>query len=103
MEILNKNFYRLTAPYLFILGVVQVCMKWHNYNSVFEPPTMDHINCPEYWWRNVLYINTLYPVEEMVRKNVTKINSLSSIRHFLFGLSKRVSNYTIFLVQTVMI
>lgn len=41
-------------------------MKWFNYNSVFEPPTMDHVNCPKYWWRNILYINTLFPVEEMV-------------------------------------
>lgn len=63
---LKKLFFRLTAPYLFTLGVVEVSMKWFNYNSVFEPPTMDHINCPNYWWRNILYINTLFPVEEMV-------------------------------------
>lgn len=49
-----------------MVGVVEVCMKWFNYNSVFEPPTSDHINCPKYWWRNILYINTLFPVEEMV-------------------------------------
>ena len=61
------RFARLTAPYLFTLGVGEVTMKWFNYNSVFEPPTMDHVNCPNYWWRNILYINTLFPVEEMVR------------------------------------
>ncbi|XP_068911738.1 nose resistant to fluoxetine protein 6 [Tenebrio molitor] len=59
------RFARLTAPYLFTLGVVEVIMKWFNYNSIFEPPTMDHVNCPNYWWRNVLYINTLFPVDEM--------------------------------------
>ncbi|KAJ8944684.1 hypothetical protein NQ318_015892 [Aromia moschata] len=59
------RFARLTAPYLFTIGVVEVTMKWFNYNSVFEPPTMDHVNCPNYWWRNVLYINTLFPVQEM--------------------------------------
>ncbi|RZB38996.1 nose resistant to fluoxetine protein 6-like [Asbolus verrucosus] len=59
------RFARLTAPYLFTLGVVEVIMKWFNYNSVFEPPTMDHVNCPNYWWRNVLYINTLFSVDEM--------------------------------------
>ncbi|KAF5270287.1 hypothetical protein FQA39_LY08398 [Lamprigera yunnana] len=59
------RFARLTAPYLFIIGVLEVCMKWFYYNSVFEPPAMDHINCPRYWWRNLLYINTLFPVEEM--------------------------------------
>lgn len=61
------RFARLTAPYLFVLGIVEVSMKWFNYNSIFEPPTMDHVNCPKYWWRNILYINTLFPVEEMVR------------------------------------
>lgn len=59
---------RLTAPYLFTIGVVEVSMKWFYYNSVFEPPAMDHENCPNYWWRNVLYINTLFPAPEMVRR-----------------------------------
>ncbi|ENN81281.1 hypothetical protein YQE_02317, partial [Dendroctonus ponderosae] len=59
------RFARLSVPYVFSLGVNIVVMKWFNYNSVFEPPTMDHVNCPDYWWRNVLYINTLFPVNEM--------------------------------------
>jgi len=49
-----------------VLGVVEVTMKWFHYNSVFEPPTDDHINCPNYWWRNAMYINTLFPVQDMV-------------------------------------
>lgn len=59
------RFARLTAPYLFVLGVTEVAMKWFNYNSVFEVPALDHENCPKYWWRNLLYINTLFPVEQM--------------------------------------
>lgn len=59
------RFARLTGPYLYVLGVVEVTMKWFNYNSIFEPPTMDHENCPQYWWRNILYINTLFPVDQM--------------------------------------
>jgi len=49
-----------------ILGVVQVTMKYLATYSIFDPPTMDHITCPDYWWRNILYINTLFPVDEMV-------------------------------------
>lgn len=56
---------RLTVPYLFVLGVVEVTMKWFHYNSVFEAPTNDYMNCPNYWWRNALYINTLFPVQDM--------------------------------------
>ena len=44
------RFCRLTAPYMYVLGVVQVAMKWFHSNSVFEPPTADHYNCPNYWW-----------------------------------------------------
>lgn len=51
---------------MFVLGVVEVTMKYSEHHSVFDPPTMDHVTCPQYWWRNVLYINTLFPVEDMV-------------------------------------
>nr|XP_050859861.1 O-acyltransferase like protein isoform X1 [Vespula vulgaris] len=63
--LLVYRFCRLTAPYMFILGVVEISMKWFYFNSVFEPPTADHYNCPNYWWRNLLYINTLFPVDQM--------------------------------------
>ncbi|KAK9498898.1 hypothetical protein O3M35_003448 [Rhynocoris fuscipes] len=65
MGLIGYRFARLTAPYFFVLGCVQVSMKWFHYNSVFETPTSDYVNCPKYWWRNVLYINTLFPVEDM--------------------------------------
>lgn len=65
LGLLFYRFARLTAPYLFALGLTEVTMKWFYYNSVFEPPAMDHINCANYWWRNLLYINTLFPMKEM--------------------------------------
>ncbi|XP_038121332.1 nose resistant to fluoxetine protein 6 isoform X3 [Culex quinquefasciatus] len=63
--LVGYRFVRLTAPYLYVLGVVEVVMRYLEQNSVFEPPTQDHINCPKYWWRNIMYINTLFPVEQM--------------------------------------
>ncbi|XP_076673726.1 O-acyltransferase like protein isoform X2 [Andrena cerasifolii] len=63
--LLLYRFCRLTAPYMFVLGIVQISMKWFHWNSVFVPPSADHYNCPNYWWRNLLYINTLFPVEQM--------------------------------------
>uniref|UniRef100_A0A1W7R5K7 Nose resistant-to-fluoxetine protein N-terminal domain-containing protein n=2 Tax=Aedes albopictus TaxID=7160 RepID=A0A1W7R5K7_AEDAL len=63
--LVGYRFVRLTAPYLYVLGVVEVVMRYLEQNSVFEPPTQDHINCPKYWWRNILYVNTLFPVEQM--------------------------------------
>lgn len=74
MKLKSLN-YRLTAPYMFILGCVQVSMQYFQHNSVFDPPTDDHSNCPKYWWRNALYINTLFPVQEMVISNYLNIVS----------------------------
>ncbi|KAJ0180859.1 hypothetical protein K1T71_002944, partial [Dendrolimus kikuchii] len=65
LGLMGYRFARLTAPYLFMLGVVEVTMKWFASNAVFEPPALDHHTCPKYWWRNLLYINTLFPVEQM--------------------------------------
>ncbi|VVC86998.1 unnamed protein product [Leptidea sinapis] len=65
LGLIGYRFARLTTPYLFMLGVVEVTMKWFAHNSIFEPPAMDHETCPKYWWRNLLYINTLFPVDQM--------------------------------------
>lgn len=66
--LIGYRFVRLTTPYMYVLGCVGVIMKYYEQYSIFEPPTLDHDNCPQYWWRNFLYINTLFPVNEMVRK-----------------------------------
>ncbi|XP_012232421.1 nose resistant to fluoxetine protein 6 isoform X2 [Linepithema humile] len=65
LGLLIYRFCRLTTPYMFVLGTVEITMKHFYANSVFEPPTADHYNCPNYWWRNLLYINTWFPVEQM--------------------------------------
>lgn len=64
----NQIFFiiRLTAPYLAVLGLVEMSMKWFAYNSVLTSSSTDHINCPKYWWRNLLYINALFPYKDMV-------------------------------------
>ncbi|KAL0276270.1 UNVERIFIED_CONTAM: hypothetical protein PYX00_003876 [Menopon gallinae] len=56
---------RLTPPYLVVLVLTYLTGRWFYFNSVFESPVGDHFTCPRYWWRNVLYINTLFPVNQM--------------------------------------
>ncbi|KAG5682060.1 hypothetical protein PVAND_011445 [Polypedilum vanderplanki] len=63
--LLAYRFIRLTVPYLYVLGIVEITMKYFASNSVFEPPANDHINCPKFWWRNILYINTMFASSEM--------------------------------------
>lgn len=61
---------RLTPAYMFVLLIAEISMRWiHNY-SVFEPMSQNHVSCDKYWWRNILYINSLYPMKDMVSAGV---------------------------------
>lgn len=70
---LIKNFFvlffyrivRLTPAYAFVIGVNEVALRYTNDHSVFESAVLDHITCDRYWWRNLLYINNLFPQSEM--------------------------------------
>jgi hypothetical protein len=96
-SLVSYRFARLTVPYLYVLGIVEVTMKYFASNSVFEPLTLDHINCPKYWWRNMFHINTLFPVQDMCMiwswyiANDTQLYIIGaiilivSIRHFKFA------------------
>lgn len=64
--LLAYRFIRLTVPYMYMLGVVAVVMRYLAHESVFDMPANDAENCPKYWWRNIFYINTLFPVKDMV-------------------------------------
>lgn len=38
----------------------------YTYNgSVFPPGLPDHIVCPNYWWRNILYVQTWFPFHQL--------------------------------------
>lgn len=41
-------------------------MKYAMSVTVFSPQIIDHNTCEQFWWRNVLYVNSLYPRTEMV-------------------------------------
>lgn len=60
------RYLRLTPPYLLIIGIIQLSMKWHHNHSMIQLPARDHITCEKFWWRNALYINTYFPPHERV-------------------------------------
>lgn len=64
---------RLTPAYLFVLGINEIVMKHRVPRSVFTPAAIDHFTCEKFWWRNALYLNSLYPRSEMVRIFFVKI------------------------------
>ncbi|VVC32337.1 Hypothetical protein CINCED_3A005090 [Cinara cedri] len=66
LKLLGYRFIRLTPAYMVVLLMAEVSSRWLRNISVFEPENSNHISCAKYWWRNVLYINSLYPRSEMV-------------------------------------
>ncbi|XP_012061974.1 PREDICTED: nose resistant to fluoxetine protein 6-like, partial [Atta cephalotes] len=59
------RFVRLTPAYLFVLGMNEIAMKQAQAKTVFSPIVIDHLTCEKFWWRNALYLNSLYPRTEM--------------------------------------
>ncbi|XP_058799100.1 nose resistant to fluoxetine protein 6-like isoform X2 [Phymastichus coffea] len=59
------RFVRLTPSYLFVLGLNLIAMKYAMSVTVFSPQIIDHHTCEQFWWRNALYVNSLYPRTEM--------------------------------------
>jgi hypothetical protein len=80
---------RLTPAYLFVLGLVEVAMRVLHNSSVFEPKVMDHVNCDNYWWRNALYINSLYPRSEMVSRSNHSIQIMLLSSHTMVSSEKK--------------
>lgn len=60
------RYIRLTPPYMVVMVLSYLLARWFLHNSIFDPPMGDMLTCPTYWWRNLLYINTLFPVDQMV-------------------------------------
>ncbi|KPJ15566.1 Nose resistant to fluoxetine protein 6 [Papilio machaon] len=56
---------RLTPAYAFVIGVNEIALRYTHDRTVFEPAIFDHITCDRFWWRNLLYINNLFPQKEM--------------------------------------
>ncbi|XP_013166579.1 PREDICTED: nose resistant to fluoxetine protein 6-like [Papilio xuthus] len=56
---------RLTPAYAFVIGLNEIALRYTHDRTVFEPAIFDHITCDRFWWRNLLYINNLFPQREM--------------------------------------
>ncbi|XP_050456322.1 nose resistant to fluoxetine protein 6-like [Cataglyphis hispanica] len=59
------RFVRLTPAYLFVLGMNEIAIKHSLAKTVFSVGIIDHLTCEKFWWRNALYLNSLYPRTEM--------------------------------------
>lgn len=69
LHIISMILYKVfshTFPYIATLLVLQMLMK-HFYDfSIIDIPSMDHRTCETSMWRNILYIDQFYQLDERV-------------------------------------
>ncbi|XP_076673729.1 O-acyltransferase like protein-like [Andrena cerasifolii] len=58
------RYFRLTPPYLLLIGLTQVSLSWYYEHTMFDLLKRDYQNCRRFWWRNALYINAYFSYEE---------------------------------------
>ncbi|XP_034948319.1 nose resistant to fluoxetine protein 6-like isoform X2 [Chelonus insularis] len=78
------RYFRLTPPYLLAIGIVQTLMKWYHDHSAIELPTLDHETCKKFWWRNAIYLNTYFAMEE--RCMVWSWYLANDTQFYIFGI-----------------
>lgn len=70
-EIIFSHFNKIKLEYsrwwnvkLLIFHSNNFCRYVYN-AAVFTPGLPDHVTCPNYWWRNILYIQTWFPFPQL--------------------------------------
>lgn len=66
LGMMGYRYIRLTPPYLIMIGLIQVSMKWYHDHTMIELPALDYKTCEQFWWRNALYINTYFDMDDRV-------------------------------------
>lgn len=90
--LLNK-FLKLILPYTVVLILVQLVMKYLNAFSIIEIPSIDHLTCETNMWRNVLFIDTFYPIIERVSKLFNVGTLLPSIQQTKDSINQVLNYY----------
>ncbi|XP_076285972.1 nose resistant to fluoxetine protein 6-like [Lasioglossum baleicum] len=64
LGMVSYRYVRLTPPYLVVIGLVQVSSSWYYSHTMLDVFTVDYKNCRRFWWRNILYVNTYFDIDE---------------------------------------
>lgn len=88
------RYFRLTPVYLLVIGLIEVSMSWYYSHTMLDLYTIDYENCRKFWWRNALYINTYFPMDERVSVTWGKII-------FPFFINNSLKNCTVSTVYRV--
>ena len=56
---------RIIVPYLTVIHVLRIAMRYFNESSILNVPSNDHITC-ENIWKNLLFLDNFGPYKERV-------------------------------------
>lgn len=59
-----RRYIRLTPGYLVVVMIFILNFTWMEKVSMIPSSEQIHVLCTKYWWRNILYINNLFPWNE---------------------------------------
>ncbi|XP_044001051.1 nose resistant to fluoxetine protein 6-like [Aphidius gifuensis] len=60
-----KRFIRLTPAYIMIIGLSSIVFSHFDKTTQFYVGEKIQDNCENYWWRNLLYINNFFKIDDM--------------------------------------
>ncbi|XP_055322373.1 nose resistant to fluoxetine protein 6-like isoform X2 [Sitodiplosis mosellana] len=60
-----NRYLRLTPPYLVVIALTGFVSIYLRDTSQYWMIEHNDINCPKYWWRNLFYIQNMYPLDDM--------------------------------------
>ncbi|XP_031618020.1 nose resistant to fluoxetine protein 6-like [Contarinia nasturtii] len=60
-----NRYLRLTPPYLVVIALTGFLSIYLRDTSQYWLIEHNDINCPKYWWRNLFYIQNMYPLDNM--------------------------------------
>ncbi|XP_044001026.1 nose resistant to fluoxetine protein 6-like [Aphidius gifuensis] len=64
-----KRFIRLTPAYIMTIGLSLIVFSHFGKTTQFYVGEKIQDNCENYWWRNLLYINNFFKIDDMVNLN----------------------------------
>ncbi|XP_076653536.1 nose resistant to fluoxetine protein 6-like [Halictus rubicundus] len=64
LGMVSYRYFRLTPPYLIVIGLIEVSSSWYYNHTMLDLYTLDYENCRRFWWRNALYVNTYFDMDE---------------------------------------
>lgn len=66
MSMIAYKAFSMTFPFIATLLILQLLMRHFHDFSIIDIPSMDHLTCETSMWRNILYVDQFYPLEDRV-------------------------------------